>query len=100
MMFSGAGFGGGFMVGFGVGFLSREIVIISMAVAKPITKSLVKASMMTYEKGKETLANMKETFEDMVAEVREGIEPAAESSGSGSKKSEALKAKHQKGLTQ
>jgi hypothetical protein len=60
-------------MGFGTGFFSREIVVVSMAIAKPVAKTIVRASMLGIEKGKESLAHLKETFEDMMAEVREGM---------------------------
>jgi hypothetical protein len=73
-MFGGAGFGTGFIVGFGTGFISRELSALAVAVAKPVAKSLVKAGMMTVEKSKESLAYLKESFDDMIAEVRESME--------------------------
>jgi hypothetical protein len=74
MMFGGPGFGGGFIVGFASGFVSRELAVIAMAVVKPVTKSVIKAGVMTVEKTKESLAYLKESFDDMIAEVREGME--------------------------
>lgn len=74
MMFGGAGFGSGFLVGFGTGFVSRELAMFTMAIAKPIGKTLMRAGVMGIERGRESLAYLKESFDDMVAEVREGME--------------------------
>ncbi len=74
MIFGGPGFGGGFVVGFGTGFISRELAMLTMAIAKPLAQTMVRASMLGIERSKESLAHLKETFEDMMAEVREGME--------------------------
>ena len=84
-MFGGPSFFGGFLVGFGTGFVSREITRIGLAVAKPLTKSFVKAAVSSLEKGKESIAYFGESFEDLVAEVKVGMKakPAAATAASG-----------------
>ena len=92
-MFGGPSFFGGFLVGFGTGFVSREITKIGLAVAKPLTKSVVKAAVTSLEKGKESIAYFGESFEDLVAEVKVGMRAKpAEATAAAGKASSAKEA--------
>lgn len=72
-MFGGPSFTGGFLVGFGTGFLTREITRVGFAVAKPMTKAIVKSAITGFEKSRESFSHWSESFEDLVAEVKAGM---------------------------
>ena len=99
MIFSGPGFTGGFVAGFAAGFCTREISRFVIKVSKPVAKSASKFGEEIFEKGRETVAHMGETLEDLVAEMKVGLktQPAAatgESSKTTSKSTARKKAKN------
>lgn len=69
----------GLAVGVGVAVLAPVIAPIISNVGKPLAKSLIKSGMLLYERGRETVAELGEVFEDLVAEAKvemEAAEPA------------------------
>ncbi|MBH8564507.1 DUF5132 domain-containing protein [Nostoc sp. CENA67] len=46
------------------------IVPVVTGVGKPIAKAAIKGGILIYEKGKEVIAEVGETFEDIVAEAK------------------------------
>jgi hypothetical protein len=68
MLFSGSA--GSFLVGFASGFFTREIVEIGKKNLGPFFEKAGKTSSQMIEKGKESLAQIQENFEDLVAEFR------------------------------
>jgi len=64
----------GLAVGVGMAILAPVIVPVLVSVGKPLAKSLIKSGMLMYEKGRETIAEMGEVFEDMVAEAKVELE--------------------------
>jgi hypothetical protein len=74
-------------VAVGVGLLLAPVVIpIVVAGARPLVKMALKGGFMLYEKGRETLADVMETAEDLMeevkAEVKAELEATKENSGS------------------
>ncbi len=67
----------GIAVGIGVAILAPVIVPVVAAIAKPLAKSAIKAGMVFYEKGRETVAELGEVFEDLVAEAKAEMEAGA-----------------------
>lgn len=69
-MFSISSFTAGFVTGFGTGFISRELASTGTTVFRPMVKGTMKTAVALFQKGRNALANMGESFEDLVAEVR------------------------------
>lgn len=63
-------FSSGFLVGFGVGFVSRDLLSTQNSMMRPLVKGFIKTGVNLLEKGRESLAHMFETVEDLLAEVR------------------------------
>lgn len=66
----------GLAVGVGVAVLAPVIAPIVSNVGKPLAKSLIKSGMLLYERGRETVAELGEVFEDLVAEAKVELEAA------------------------
>ncbi|MCU0842023.1 MAG: DUF5132 domain-containing protein [Thiobacillaceae bacterium] len=64
----------GLAVGVGIAILAPVITPILASVGKPLAKSLIKTSMLLYEKGRETAAELGEVFEDLMAEAKVELE--------------------------
>lgn len=60
----------GIIAGIGAVILAPVVVPVVAGVGKPIAKSLIKGGIVLYEKSKGALAEVGETFEDIVAEAR------------------------------
>ncbi len=67
---NGASFGLGFLAGFGTGYFSREIAGAGGVMFKPAIKAVIKTAVIGVTRLKESLANIGETFEDLVAEAK------------------------------
>lgn len=63
-------FSTGFLVGFGAGFVSRDLLQPENSMTRPLIKTFLKTGVTVLEKGRESLAHMFETIEDLLAEVR------------------------------
>lgn len=64
----------GLAVGVGVAILAPVIVPIISSVGKPLAKSVIKSGILLYEKSRETVAELGEVFEDLVAEAKAELE--------------------------
>jgi hypothetical protein len=81
----------GIIAGIGAVLLAPVLLPVVTGIGKPIAKSLIKGSIVAYEKSKGAFAELGETWEDIVAEARaelaESKEPhafeAAHPSGEG-----------------
>jgi hypothetical protein len=60
----------GLAIGIGAAILTPIILPIVASIAKPLTKSAIKGGIILYEKSRETIAELGETVEDLVAEVK------------------------------
>jgi hypothetical protein len=60
----------GIIAGIGAILLAPVIIPIVAGIGKPLAKSVIKGGLVAYEKSKGVLAEMSETWEDIVAEVR------------------------------
>jgi len=65
---------GGLAIGIGASLLAPLVVPILAGVVKPLSKALIKGGYLLYEKGRETLAEVQEVVEDLVAEAKAEIE--------------------------
>ena len=63
-------FKNGFLLGFGAGFVTRDLLNKGPSIFRPAVKSFIKIGFKLSEKGRESLANLMETTEDLFAEVR------------------------------
>jgi hypothetical protein len=75
-MFKNSRFSTGFVIGFGAGFVSRDLMASSGSVFRPLVKGFLKTGVALAEKGRESLAHVLETVEDLLAEVRSESKPA------------------------
>jgi hypothetical protein len=69
---------GGLAIGVGVAVVAPIIVPILASIAKPLTKAVIKESLILYGKGQETLAEAKETIDDLLAEAKSEIEACSD----------------------
>lgn len=60
----------GLAIGIGAAILTPIILPVVAGLAKPLAKSAIKGGIILYEKGRETFAELGETVEDLVAEVK------------------------------
>ncbi len=69
---------GGLAIGIGASVVGPVVKPILATVAKPLTKAAIKGGYLLYEKGKETLAEVQEVVEDLVAETKAEMEEVQE----------------------
>lgn len=69
-MFNSSRFSSGFLLGFGAGFVSRDLMSANNSMMRPLVKGVIRAGYTLVEKGRESVAHMFETVEDLIAEVR------------------------------
>jgi len=69
---------GGLAIGIGAAVLAPIVVPILASIAKPLTKAVIKEGLILYEKGKETVAEAKETMDDLLAEAKSEIEAGSD----------------------
>lgn len=62
--------GTGVAIGLGALVLAPTVLPAVAAILKPLAKAAIKSGFIVYEKGREVLAETKEVFEDLAAEVR------------------------------
>lgn len=60
----------GLAIGIGATILAPAVIPVVAGIAKPLLKAAIKSGVVLYEKGKETFAETKEIFEDLVAEAK------------------------------
>lgn len=60
----------GLAIGIGAAILAPAVVPIVASIVKPLAKAAIKGGIMLYEKGKETVAEVGEVVEDIVAEAK------------------------------
>jgi hypothetical protein len=85
----GNGFGNvgtGLLVGLGAMILAPVVLPVVGEVAKPVVKAAIKGGLILAEKVKVTVAEVKETMEDITAEAKaelapKGVEAQGEASG-------------------
>jgi hypothetical protein len=68
----------GLAIGAGVYILAPKLLPVIAEAAKPLVKGVMKSGMLCYEKGKEVLAEVGETTEDLWAEVKSEMDESLE----------------------
>lgn len=63
----------GLVVGLGAVVIAPLVLPAFAAVSRPLAKTTIKTGMVLFEKGRETIAEMAEVFEDLLAEARAEI---------------------------
>jgi hypothetical protein len=77
MKFLGNGLNAGSLaVGAGVVLLAPVVIPVIGAILKPIVKALIKGGIMAYEGAKVSIAETRETLEDIAAEAKAEIAQA------------------------
>ncbi|MGA3084444.1 MAG: DUF5132 domain-containing protein [Thermodesulfobacteriota bacterium] len=69
---------GGLAIGIGASVVAPVVIPILSTVVKPLTKAAIKGGFVLYEKSRETLAEVQEVVEDLVAESKAEIREAQE----------------------
>ncbi|OAG26803.1 DUF5132 domain-containing protein [Thermodesulfatator autotrophicus] len=78
----------GLSVGLGLAYVLPKLLPVFGQAAKPLIKGMMKGSIIAYEKGRETLAELTETLEDLWAETKAELEEELASQGGGEKDAE------------
>lgn len=73
-----SGVGKGFAIGIGVALLAPVVLPVLAKAGRPLARAAIKSGMLLYEKGRETVAEMGEVVEDLVAEAQAEIEEETE----------------------
>jgi peptide subunit release factor 1 (eRF1) len=60
----------GLAVGIGAAIIAPAVMPIVASVVKPLAKAAIKGGIIFYEKGRETIAEVSEMVEDIVAEAK------------------------------
>ena len=66
------------VIGLGVSILVPIVVNLLVPVVRPLARSTLKGGILVYEKGRETVAEIGEVVDDLVAEVQEELQEARE----------------------
>lgn len=66
----------GLAIGLGATILAPVVAPVVAAIAKPLAKAAIKGGVLLYEKGRETVAEVGEVVEDLVAEAKTEIAEA------------------------
>jgi Protein of unknown function (DUF5132) len=64
---------GGLAMGAGVVLLAPVVIPIIGSLVKPVVKAVIKGGILAYEGAKVSIAEAKETIEDLAAEAKEEI---------------------------
>jgi hypothetical protein len=80
------GVGTGLLLGLGAVVVAPVVLSVVGAIAKPVVKAAIKGGLILAEKVKVTVAEVKETMEDVTAEAKaelapKGVEAPGEASG-------------------
>jgi len=68
----------GLAIGIGAAVLAPAILPVLVGAAKPLVKAVIKGGIVLYDRSKESVAEVGEVVEDLVAEVKAEIAEAAE----------------------
>ncbi len=60
----------GVIAGLGAVIVAPVVLLVVTGIGKPIAKSVIKAGIIAYEKSRGTLAEVGESWEDLVAEAK------------------------------
>ncbi len=66
------------VIGLSVSILVPIVVNLLVPIVRPLARSTLKGGILVYEKGRETVAEIGEVVDDLVAEVQEELQEARE----------------------
>lgn len=66
--------GKGVVIGIGIAILAPVAIAVLSGAAKPAARAALKSGILFYEKGREKVAEIGETIEDLAAEARSEME--------------------------
>ena len=89
----------GLAIGLGAAILIPIILPAVAAVARPLARAAIKTGIMMFEKSRETVAEMSEVVEDLIAEAKAEIEESHLVQGTGEIVAEASAAVEKPGAT-
>lgn len=69
--------GRGFAIGVAAAWVAPVVLPVIASAAKPLGRAALRTAIMAYEKGRETVAEINEVIDDIVAEVRADLEARA-----------------------
>jgi len=84
------GLGKGIAIGIGAALLAPVVLPVLAKAGRPLARAAIKSGILLFEKGRETVAELGEVAEDLIAEaqaeieeetVQEVVEEVAESAG-------------------
>jgi hypothetical protein len=70
----------GLAIGIGAAVLAPVVIPVAAQIVKPLVKAAIKGGIVLYEKGKETIAEMGEVVEDLIAEAKAEMASSQEGS--------------------
>ena len=68
----------GLAIGIGAVVLAPVVIPVAAQIVKPLAKAAIKGGIVLYEKGRETIAEMGEVVEDLIAEAKAEMASARE----------------------
>jgi hypothetical protein len=71
----------GLAIGIGAAILTPVIVPLISSIGKPLAKSAIKTGILVFEKGRETVAELGEVLDDLIAEAKVEMESGALATG-------------------
>lgn len=76
-----SGTGKGIAIGIGVAILAPLVLPTVARAARPLAKAAIKSGFLLFEKGRETMAELGEAMEDIVAEAHAEIQASQPPAG-------------------
>jgi hypothetical protein len=67
----------GIGIGLGAGLLIKSLAPAFQGMGRPVAKAAIRGGIGRFDAGRETLARWRETWEDLIAEVRAEMEEVA-----------------------
>lgn len=71
----------GLAIGIGAAILTPVIVPLVSSIGKPLAKSAIKTGILVFEKGRETITELGEVIDDLIAEAKVEMETGSLATG-------------------
>jgi hypothetical protein len=85
------------VVGVGAVLLAPVLMPIFVSLGKPLAKSAIKGGLIVFEKGRETAAELREVFDDLVAESQAELHAQQQQAAGGAAASKDTSTSEQQG---
>ncbi|HMK43014.1 MAG TPA: DUF5132 domain-containing protein [Dissulfurispiraceae bacterium] len=73
----------GLAIGIGAAVIAPSVIPVLASAFKPAAKAAIKGGVLLYEKGKESIAEMSEVMEDIIAEAKAELAEEANTTAAG-----------------